>query len=83
MNRFLVVLVLLVVAVVGLGFYLGWFHVSMDSPGQKTNVTITVDQEKIQADEERASKKVQDVGQDIKQKTGQGIQKRQDPGPRP
>jgi len=48
------VLVLLVACVVGLGFYLGWFLLSADSEGQKTNITITVDQDKIREDEEKA-----------------------------
>ena len=83
MNRFLVVLVLLVACVAGLGFYLGWFRLSADSEGQKTNITITVDQEKIREDEEKAKEKVQEVGQKVKERTGAETQKSKDEAPRP
>jgi predicted negative regulator of RcsB-dependent stress response len=83
MNRFLVVLLLLVAGVVGLGFYLGWFRFSTDSEGQKTNITITVDQEKIREDEEKAKEKVQQVGQKVKERTGAGTEKSNKESPRP
>jgi hypothetical protein len=83
MNRFLVVLLLLVAGVVGLGFYLGWFRFSTGSEGQKTNITITVDQEKIREDEEKAKQKVQQVGQKVKERTGAGTEKSNKDGPRP
>ena len=40
MNRFFIVLVLLVAGIIGVGFYRGWFQ-------------LTVDHEKIQADKEK------------------------------
>jgi hypothetical protein len=83
MKRFLVVLLLFVAGVVGLGFYLGWFRLSTDRTDQKTNITITVDQDKIREDEEKAKEKVQDIGQKVKQKTGAGTEKSKDEGPRP
>jgi hypothetical protein len=61
MRGFLVVLILLVVGTVGLGFYRGWFQLSMGSTGGKSNATITVDRDKIQADQEKVKKQVQDV----------------------
>jgi len=76
MTRFLGVLVLLVAAVVGLGFYLGWFHFSKNSDDQKTNVTITVDQDKIRQDEEKAKEKVRDIGHNVKERTGAGSEKK-------
>jgi hypothetical protein len=45
MNRFLFVLVLLVACGIGLGFYRGWFN-------------LTVDQDKMQADEKSAEDRV-------------------------
>jgi hypothetical protein len=83
MKGFLVVLVLLVACVVGLGFYLGWFRLSGDREGQKTNVTITVDQEKIREAEEKAKGKAQEVGQKVKERIGAGTQKSKDETPRP
>lgn len=52
MRGFLIVVVLLIVGIVGLGFYRGWFLVSSnrDSEDQKVNTTFTVDEEKIQED---------------------------------
>lgn len=76
-------LVLLVAAVVGLGFYLGWFRVSTGRENQKTNVTITVDEEKIRQDEQRAKEKVQEAGQKVKERTAAGTEKNSDQGPRP
>jgi cell division protein FtsX len=83
MKGFLVVLVLLVTCGVGLGFYLGWFRLSADREGQKTNVTISVDQEKIRKDEEKAKEKVQQAGQKVKERTGAGTQKSKDETPQP
>ena len=45
---------LLLVGIVGLGFYLGWFHLSTYSTGQTSSATITVDRDKIRADEGKA-----------------------------
>jgi len=70
MRRLLVVLVLLVAAIVGFGFYQGWFRVSTDSTDDKVNTTITVDKDKIHADEEKAREKVHGLGQKAKEKTG-------------
>jgi hypothetical protein len=80
MKGFFVVLVLLVAGVVGLGFYLGWFRLSTDRTEQKTNITITVDQDKIREDEEKAKEKVQEAGQKVKEKTGVGTAKGKDEG---
>lgn len=59
MNRALVVFGLLVVAAIGLGFYFGYFRVGWDSSDGMTHITLTVDQNKIQADEKKAIEKVQ------------------------
>jgi hypothetical protein len=65
MRGFLVVLVLLVVGLVGLGFYRGWFQLSTGSAGAKSNATITVDRDKIQADQEKVKRQVQDVAKKV------------------
>jgi hypothetical protein len=56
------VLVLLAVCVIGLGFYLGWFGISTakETTG-KTGVNVTIDQDKIKADAEKARQKAKDV----------------------
>ena len=61
MRGFLVVLLLLVVGTVGLGFYRGWFQLSTGGTAGKSNATITVDRDKMQADQDKLKKQVQDV----------------------
>jgi hypothetical protein len=83
MKRFLIALALLVAIVLGLGFYLGWFRVSADRTDQKTNIKITIDQDKIREDEEKAKEKVQKAGLKLKEGGGAGTEKRkgEDAGP--
>jgi hypothetical protein len=69
-KRLLVVLVLLVAGIAGLGYYLGWYNISTGGTDGKPNATITVDQDKIEADKEKAKEKVQDLGQKVKEKVG-------------
>jgi hypothetical protein len=56
MNRTVVaVLLVLLVGVVALGFYRGWFGLSSRSPeagSNKVNVNLTVDRDKMQEDAE-------------------------------
>jgi preprotein translocase subunit SecF len=70
MRTLLVAVVLLLVGIAGVGFYQGWFHLSTNSTDQKSSTTITVDKDKIHADEEKAKEKVQGLGQEVKEKTG-------------
>jgi hypothetical protein len=60
--RFLIVLLLLVVGVVGFGFYRGWFRAASHSADGKADVTITVDKDKVQSDAKDAKAKVQGAG---------------------
>jgi preprotein translocase subunit SecF len=69
MKTLLVLVVLLLAGIAGLGFYRGWFRLSTNSADQKPSATITVDKEKIHADEEQAREKVQGLGQKVKDKT--------------
>jgi hypothetical protein len=75
MKRLLLVVVLLVAAAIGLGYYQGWFHVSTGGTDGQSNPSITVDQEKIEADKEKAKEKAQDFGQKLKEKTGAATDK--------
>lgn len=83
MNRFLVVLVLLVIAVAGLGFYLGWFHFATEGTDQKSSYTIEVDKDKIRKDKDTVIEKTQEAGQSIKEKAGVGSDKGKDKGSQP
>jgi cytoskeletal protein RodZ len=55
MRALLIVVVLLIVGIVGVGFYRGWFQVSSnrDSEDQKVNTTFTIDEERIGEDKEK------------------------------
>jgi hypothetical protein len=55
MNRLLKLLLVLVISVGALGYYQGWFN-------------MTVDKEKIKADEERARDRIEAVGERVKEK---------------
>jgi hypothetical protein len=50
MKQLLFVLFLLVVGVVCLGFYQGWFRIDSDHSEGKTHVTFTEDPNKIKTD---------------------------------
>jgi hypothetical protein len=68
MSRLLVVLVLVLAGVLGLGIYMRWFHVSTESAGGTSNVTFSVDKEKIQEDEKKLAEKVHNLGSQSKDK---------------
>jgi predicted negative regulator of RcsB-dependent stress response len=63
MVRILLVLALIVAGVVGLGFYMGWFHFSSGSDDKNAHITVSVDKDQIQKDKDKAVDKVQDLGQ--------------------
>ena len=64
------VILLLLACIVGLGFYQGWFHIATHNTDQKSSASITVDKDKIRADEGKAKEKVEEFGQKAKEKTG-------------
>jgi plastocyanin domain-containing protein len=57
MKRLFFVLLVVVVGIVGIGFYRSWF---------------TVNQDKIQQDEQTAKEKVRELTQEVKAKIGEG-----------
>ena len=64
MKRLFVVLLILVVVIVGFGFYRGWF---------------TTNPDKIQEDEQQAKEEVQELMQKVKDKTGGHTEKVKEP----
>jgi anionic cell wall polymer biosynthesis LytR-Cps2A-Psr (LCP) family protein len=50
MKGILLVLLLIVIAITGFGFYRGWFSTQTNSSDHKTNVNLTVDRDRIQDD---------------------------------
>jgi hypothetical protein len=67
--------VLFLVGIAGVGFYRGWFQLSTDTADHTSSATITVDKEKIQADEQKAKDEMQVFRQAAKEKTGQWADK--------
>jgi hypothetical protein len=52
-NLMIVVLLVLLLCVVGFGFYRGWFSLSRSNPdtgSNKVNISLTVDPDKMKAD---------------------------------
>jgi hypothetical protein len=66
MRTLVFVVVVLLAGIAGVGFYRGWFGLSTNSTDQKPSATITVDKDKIHADEELAKEKVEGLGQKVK-----------------
>jgi uncharacterized protein YxeA len=83
MKALLFVVVLLLVGVAGLGFYRGWFRISMDNTNHHPSATITVDNNKIHEDEQKAKNKVQGIGQEAKDKLGDRTDKVKGPQRQP
>jgi hypothetical protein len=77
------VAVLLLVGIAVLGFYRGWFSMSMDNTDQQPSATFTMDKDKIQADEEKAKDKLQDIGQEAQEKIGDRADKVKEPERQP
>lgn len=69
MRRLFVVLVLVAAGAVGLGFWLGWFHVGSDRIDGKDRITLTVDEHRIQEDKKKAQDKVQGLGHQVHDKS--------------
>ena len=79
MRTLMFVVVLLLVGVVGVGFYRGWFQVSTDNTDQRPSATVTVDKNKIHADEQKVKEKMEDFGQEAKEKIGDRAGKVEEP----
>jgi Asp-tRNA(Asn)/Glu-tRNA(Gln) amidotransferase C subunit len=75
--------VLLLGAIVVLGFFRGWFQLSTDTANQKPNATISVDKDKIRADEQEAKDTVQGLGQKAKEKIGDRTGRAKEPARQP
>ena len=78
MVRMFLTLAVIVVAVAVLGFYLGWFHFSSGSDPNNAHITVSVDKDQIQQDKDKTVDKVQDLGQQAKDKVATTTQKTQE-----
>ncbi len=63
MRSLIKVLAVLLICLVGIGFYRGWFSLSSSKPdaeGDKVNVTVSVDKGKMKSDVKKAEEKVKE-----------------------
>jgi hypothetical protein len=60
MNRLLVVAGLILVCVIGLGFYFGYFRLNSESSDGMIHFTLTVDQKAMERDEKKAVERVRE-----------------------
>jgi hypothetical protein len=66
MRTIMFVGVLVLVGILVAGFYQGWFHFSTASTDHTSSATISVDQDKIRADQGKAKEKVKELGRKAK-----------------
>lgn len=63
MRGLFALLVVVAIAIVGVGFYRGWFTVAWNKTANGAQVTGTVDKDKIEADKKRAAEEVHGLGE--------------------
>lgn len=78
MNRFLFLIVLVAACLIGLAYYQGWFRVGTATSDGKTNLTLSVDTDKVKADSNAAVENVKDAGRQIKDKVAGPSEKSMD-----
>jgi hypothetical protein len=83
MKTLFAMVVALVIGVVVLGFYRGWFQLSTDTTNPRPNATISVDKDKIHEDEQKTKDNMRRFGQQAKEKVGDRTGKVQEPERRP
>jgi hypothetical protein len=70
-RSFIKILVVLLICLVGIGLYRGWFSVSSDKPdaeGDKVKVTVSVDKGKMKSDVAKAKEKLKEEIRDLEGK---------------
>lgn len=78
MNRLIGAVVVVLAIGACLAFYLGWFHVGADNADGKSNVTLSVDKEKVKEDSKAAVEKVEELGHQLKDKVSGASDKTMD-----
>ena len=73
MRLLIKLLVVLVICLVGIGLWQGWFGISRtpnpDSDGKKANFNISVDKEKMKSDVKKAKEAVKEEVRNLEGKT--------------
>ena len=70
MRRLFTLVVLVLIVGAGVGFYRGWFAVSRTDSEGKPSVTISMDREKLRADEQKAVQAGKDAAQVVSKQVG-------------
>jgi hypothetical protein len=67
MRRLMSVIISLAILLIGVGFYRGWFALSSTDadPGHKTNVNLTVDEDKMREDAATVSRRTGEIKDDV------------------
>jgi len=73
MGRLLVVVLCLALVVGAVGFYLDWWKFNRTTSGGTTDITLTVDKNKIKKDTSNAAEQVRNVGRDVKAQAEQVV----------
>ena len=68
MKRLIVVIGVMLAAFFVFGLYMGWFRVASNSADGKSNITLTVDKDKIEQDKDKAAARLQALGHQAKDK---------------
>ena len=69
MRKFVTLLIVLVICLIGIGFYLGWFSFSRSNPAPEgSKVNVSVDKEKIKSDVSKAEEKVKEEVKKLEEK---------------
>ena len=58
MKRLFIAAVFVLAGIAGLGFYEGWFHLSADKTDHKFDFKVTVDKDKLRADEKKVQERI-------------------------
>jgi hypothetical protein len=61
MKNLIFLLVVAIACVAGIGFYRGWFQFSSQTAGDSSTMTLTVDKDKLHADEKKLAREAQDA----------------------
>jgi hypothetical protein len=71
MRSWVKILAVVLICLIGIGIYRGWFSVSRSNPepvGDKVNVTVTVDKAKMKSDIKKAEEKIEEKVEKIEGK---------------
>jgi hypothetical protein len=65
MRRLLGTLVLVAAAIAALGYWRGWFDLTTKREGDRTNIGVTVHEDRIRADQKAAEKELSNIGKTV------------------